>query len=121
MQVKAIWIISTFRKFQKNVLMHRPSIKKSLYELRCATASDFTVLFWKNIFFILAIFDTNNILWQDPLNQGWKANTPYQFVIKHRPQTGVINLQIYEGSVIIGEKFVLLPAKSQISYFKLKQ
>ena len=47
------------------------------------------------------------ILWQDPLNQGWKAKTPYRFFLKHRPQTGVINLQIYEGSVKIGEKFVL--------------
>ena len=76
---------------------------------------------------ILAIWKTNSvagqteILWQDPLNQGWKAKTPYQFFLKHRPQTGVINLQIYEGSVKIGEKFVLFPAKSQISYFKLIQ
>ena len=28
--MKGIQIISTFRKFKKNVLMHRPSIKKSL-------------------------------------------------------------------------------------------
>ena len=61
------------------------------------------------------------IIWQDPKNQGWKAQTPYQFFLKHRPQTGVINLQINEGSVNIGEKFVLFPANSQISYFKLIQ
>ena len=31
MQAKGIEIISTYRKFQKkNVIMHRPSIKKSL-------------------------------------------------------------------------------------------
>ena len=34
MQVKGILIISTFRKFQKNVLMHHPSIKKSLAWVR---------------------------------------------------------------------------------------
>ena len=32
MQVKGISIISTFRKFQKNVLMHHPSIKKSVVQ-----------------------------------------------------------------------------------------
>ena len=46
------------------------------------------------------------ILWQDPQNQGWKMQTPYRFFLKHRPQTGVINLQIYEGSVKIGEKIM---------------
>jgi hypothetical protein len=50
------------------------------------------------------------IIWQDPSNQGWKVQTPYTFFLKHRPQTGVINLQIYEGSVKIGEKIVLFTA-----------
>ena len=48
------------------------------------------------------------IIWQDPQNQGWKVQTPYRFFLKHRPQTGVINLQIYEGSVKIGEKLCFL-------------
>ena len=71
----------------------------------------------KNICLVLAgIWQTHSvagqtkILWQDPLNQGWKAKTPYRFFLKHRPLTGVINLQIYEGSVKIGEKIVLFTA-----------
>ena len=30
--------------------------------------------------------------------QGWKFNASYRFLLKHRPKTGVINLQIYEGA-----------------------
>ena len=61
----------------------------------------------KYIFILAAIWKTysvagqTQIIWQDPLNHGWKAQTPYRFFLKHRPQTGVINLQIYEGSVKI--------------------
>ena len=42
-----------------------------------------------------------NIVWQDPLNQGWIPNTPYQFSLTHRPQIGVISLQIQTGGTEI--------------------
>ena len=46
MQVKGIWIISTFRKFLKNVVMHRPTIKKSLIKVTTAVPEDATVNEW---------------------------------------------------------------------------
>ena len=75
--------------------------------------STYTML--KNICLILegiwktySVAGQTQIIWQDPQNQGWKVQTPYRFFLKHRPQTGVINLQIYEGSVKIGEKLCFL-------------
>ena len=41
------------------------------------------------------------IIWKDPKNQGWKSETSYRVYIQHRPKTGIIRLNIYEGSVKI--------------------
>ena len=38
------------------------------------------------------------ILWQDPKGRGWKAKTPYRYLLQHRPIAGTVRLQIHEGA-----------------------
>ena len=38
------------------------------------------------------------IIWQDPAGRGWKHQTPYRYLLQHRPIEGTIRLQIHEGS-----------------------
>ena len=79
-------------------------------------AEKFICLILEGIWKTYSVAGQTQIIWQDPQNQGWKVQTPYRFFLKHRPQTGVINLQIYEGSVKIGEKlcFLQLTVKLQL-------
>ena len=42
--------------------------------------------------------EQTKILWQDPAGRGWKAKTPYRFLLQHHPIAGVIRLIIHEGS-----------------------
>merc|ERR1719317_581626 len=39
------------------------------------------------------------IIWQDPAGRGWKQQTPYRYLIKHRPIAGTMQLKIHEGAV----------------------
>ena len=56
------------------------------------------ILFYQAIWKTTSVSGQTQILWQDPKKQGWKFNASYRFLLKHRPKTGVINLQIYEGA-----------------------
>merc|ERR1712013_770396 len=38
------------------------------------------------------------IIWEDPAGRGWKAKTPYRYLIQHRPIAGTIQLRIHEGA-----------------------
>lgn len=48
--------------------------------------------------------DTQNqvtLLWDDPLMKGWQHQTPYSFLITHRPSIGLIRVQIKQGDKIL--------------------
>jgi syndecan 4 len=38
------------------------------------------------------------LLWRDTSGVGWKYKTSYRWKLKHRPASGLINVQFYEGS-----------------------
>ena len=38
------------------------------------------------------------IIWEDPAGHGWKAKTPYRYLVQHRPIAGTIRLTIHEGA-----------------------
>ena len=55
-------------------------------------------IFFQAIWGTQSVPGQTQIIWQDPQNQGWTPGISYRFFLKHRPKTGVINLQIYEGA-----------------------
>eukprot|EP00112_Aurelia_sp_Birch-Aquarium-sp1_P017304 Seg3995.1 transcript_id=Seg3995.1/GoldUCD/mRNA.D3Y31 product=Thrombospondin-4 protein_id=Seg3995.1/GoldUCD/D3Y31 len=41
------------------------------------------------------------MLWKDEKEQGWKDHVPYSFKLQHRPQYGLIRLQVFEHSNLL--------------------
>lgn len=41
------------------------------------------------------------LLWDDPLMKGWQHQTPYGFLVTHRPSIGLIRVQIKQGDKIL--------------------
>ena len=105
------------RGFYSKINYHKcASINRSItFHMICEGAAPFVVavmvsdvkklpnelnifLFHQAIWKTKSVSGQTQIIWQDPKNQGWKPHVSYRFNLKHRPKTGVINLQIYEGA-----------------------
>jgi len=43
------------------------------------------------------------VLWSDPLRKGWKPRTAYRWHLTHRPPSGVIRIQVKEGSEVVSD------------------
>jgi hypothetical protein len=43
----------------------------------------------------------SRLLWIDPKNVGWKERTAYRWLLRHRPDIGLIRLRLYNGNKLV--------------------